>query len=199
MQYVGHFMLEYREDMRPWKQMLRAMYSFMHIGLVTGHFFFATIDLILKLTDLDELVGNAISTCFSVHAVTKLYYFLIRRKKFYRTLGMWDNKNIHPLFKQSDDKYQASAVKRIRRTLILILSGTQLAGFFWAIKPFIVKKMFIIDDGNSTVIVYKPKLICEAWYPIDVYEAGNFVFVYIYQVSSTSTKELVSVCNDVMF
>ena len=46
--------------------------------------------------------ANTITALFFTHSVTKFIYVALNSEKIYRTLGIWNQSNTHPLFAESD-------------------------------------------------------------------------------------------------
>jgi hypothetical protein len=73
------------------------------------------------------LAANTITVLFFTHCITKFVYFAARSKLFYRTLGIWNQPNSHPLFVESNNRYHALALKKMRRLLYIIIIWTSFS------------------------------------------------------------------------
>lgn len=118
-------------------------------------FGFCGINLMMESDDVDDLTANTITMLFFTHSVVKLVYFAVRSKLFYRTLGIWNNPNSHPLFAESNARYHQIAVKKMRILLLAVIGTTVLSAISWTTITFIgdsVKK--VIDPvTNETTYV----------------------------------------------
>lgn len=127
----------------------------MHLILMLMQFGFCGINLIFEKEDVDDLTANTITMLFFTHSVVKVVYFAVRSKLFYRTLGIWNNPNSHPLFAESNSRYHQVAVRKMRILLLAVLVTTMLSAISWTSITFIgdsVKK--VIDPiTNETTYV----------------------------------------------
>lgn len=123
-------------------------------------FGFCGINLMMESDDVDDLTANTITMLFFTHSVVKLVYFAVRSKLFYRTLGIWNNPNSHPLFAESNSRYHQIAVKKMRILLLAVIGTTVLSAISWTTITFIgdsVKK--VIDPvTNETTYVEVTRL-----------------------------------------
>ncbi|XP_076749006.1 odorant receptor co-receptor isoform X2 [Xylocopa sonorina] len=120
---------------------------------------------------------------FFTHSVVKLIYFAVRSKLFYRTLGIWNNPNSHPLFAESNARYHQIAVKKMRILLLAVMGTTVLSAISWTTLTFIgdsVKKV-VDPETNETTLVEIPRLMVRSWYPYDPSHGMAHVFTLIFQ------------------
>ena len=85
------------------------------------------VNLVLERGDVNDLAANTITVLFFTHCITKSVYFAVRSKLFYRTLGIWNQPNSHPLFVESNNRYHALALKKMRRLLYIIIVWTSFS------------------------------------------------------------------------
>lgn len=71
--------------------------------------------------------ANTITVLFFTHSVIKFIYIALNSGKVYRTLGIWNQSNSHPLFAESDARYHSIALAKMRRLLVMTMSTTLLA------------------------------------------------------------------------
>lgn len=99
-------------------------------------------NLVSEMDDVNDLAANTITILFFTHCVTKYVYFAVRSKMFYRwvlklcrravtshvdcfsTLGIWNQANSHPLFVESNNRFHALSLTKMRRLLMIVLTGT---------------------------------------------------------------------------
>lgn len=112
--------------------------------------------------DVDDLTANTITMLFFTHSIVKIVYFAVRSKLFYKTFGMWNNPNSHPLFAESNARYHQIAVKKMRILLMAVLAATTLSVLSWTTITFIGDSMKKIIDPvtNETTYVEVKRLMC---------------------------------------
>lgn len=128
-------------------------------------FGFCGINLMMESEDVDDLTANTITMLFFTHSVVKLVYFAVRSKLFYRTLGIWNNPNSHPLFAESNARYHQIAVKKMRILLLAVIGTTVLSAISWTTITFI---------GDS-------RLMVRSWYPYDPSHGMAHILTLIFQ------------------
>lgn len=84
-------------------------------------------NLIKNTDEVGELTANTITVLFFTHSVTKFIYVAANSEKFYRTLGIWNQSNSHPLFAESDARYHSIALAKMRKLLFLVMLTTMFA------------------------------------------------------------------------
>lgn len=130
-------------------------FSQVHLFLILLQFCFAGINLALESGDVDDLTANTITLLFFTHSVVKIIYFAVRSKLFYRVLAIWNNPNSHPLFAESNARYHAIALKKMRTLLFAVGATTVLSVLAWTGITFVgdsVKK-FTDPETNETSLV----------------------------------------------
>ncbi|XP_054004546.1 odorant receptor coreceptor [Hylaeus anthracinus] len=181
MKASGHFLFNYYDDNST--KFIHKVLAITHLVLVLMQFGFCGINLMLESDDVDVLTANTITMLFFTHSVVKLVYFAVRSKLFYRTFGIWNNPNSHPLFAESNARYHQLAVKKMRILLMAVMGTTILASISWTTLTFIeepVKK--IIDPvTNETTFVEIPRLLVRSWYPYDAKHGMAHILTFIFQ------------------
>lgn len=113
------------------------------------------VNLIIESADVDDLTANTITLLFFTHSIVKISYFAIRSKYFYRTWAIWNNPNTHPLFAESNARYHAIALKKMRLLLFLVGGTTVLAAVAWTVLTFFehpVRKLVDPVTNETTII-----------------------------------------------
>lgn len=181
MQISGHFMFNYYNENST--KFMHKIYCCVHLVLILIQFGLCAVNLILESGDVDDLTANTITMLFFTHSVVKLVYFAVRSKLFYRTLGIWNNPNSHPLFAESNARYHQIALKKMRTLLFAVMATTVLSTLSWTTITFIgdsVKK--VIDPvTNETTTVEIPRLMLRSWYPYDASSGMAHVLTLVYQ------------------
>lgn len=105
--------------------------------------------------DVDDLTANTITVLFFAHSIVKVAYFAVRSKLFYRTLGIWNNPNSHPLFAESNARYHAIALTKMRRLLFAVGGATVLSVICWTGITFVGDSVKKVTDPvtNETTMV----------------------------------------------
>nr|QHN69127.1 odorant receptor coreceptor [Sirex nitobei] len=182
MQISGHFMFNYYNDGGSVK-LIHKIYCFAHLFLILVQFSLCCVNLALESGDVDDLTANTITIFFFTHCVVKLIYFGVRSKLFYRTLGIWNNPNNHPLFAESNARYHALALTKMRRLLFAVVTATLLSVFSWTGITFVGDSVKKVKDPvtNETMMVEIPRLMLRSWYPFDPSHGMTHILVLIYQ------------------
>ncbi|XP_012273699.1 odorant receptor coreceptor [Orussus abietinus] len=183
MQYTGHFMFNYYNDAGGSIKFIHKIFCSVHLFLILLQFALCGVNLLFESGDVDDLTANTITMLFFTHSVVKLLYFAVRSKLFYRTLGIWNNPNTHPLFAESNARYHAIALTKMRRLLFCVGAATILSALAWTGITFVgdsVKKS-IDPVTNETVIVEIPRLMLRSWYPFDASHGIAHIMILIYQ------------------
>lgn len=123
MQGVGHFLFRYVSG----PIFIRKVYSWWNLIMILLQFFSIVGNLMLNTDDVNELTANTITTLFFTHSVTKFIFFAINSESFYRTLGIWNQPNAHPLFAESDARYHSIALAKMRKLLVMVMATTILS------------------------------------------------------------------------
>lgn len=123
MQAAGHFLFKYITG----PIFIRKVYSSATLAMILFQFFMIVMNLIKNTDEVGELTANTITVLFFTHSVTKFIYVAANSEKFYRTLGIWNQSNSHPLFAESDARYHSIALAKMRKLLFLVMLTTMFA------------------------------------------------------------------------
>lgn len=131
------------------------------MAMVIMQFGFCGLNLMFEADDVDDLTANTITMLFFTHSVVKLIYFAVRSKQFYRTLGIWNNPNSHPLFAESNARYHQIAVKKMRILLMAVTGTTILSAMAWTTLTFLedTTKAVVDPVTNETTYIQVTKLL----------------------------------------
>ncbi|XP_049824774.1 odorant receptor coreceptor isoform X2 [Aethina tumida] len=185
MQGAGHFMLNYHADNSGALHTLRLGYCCVHLVLMLFQYGTILGNLVVDREDVNELAANTITTLFFAHCITKFIYFALRSKLFYRTLGIWNQANSHPIFLESNNRYHALALKKMRRLLVIIVCATLFSGIAWTAITFVgdsVKSKKDPENENETITVEIPRLLIKSWYPWDAMSGTAYYATLVFQV-----------------
>ncbi|XP_017890983.1 odorant receptor coreceptor [Ceratina calcarata] len=182
MKAFGHFMFNYYEDGS--SKHIHKIFCIIHLVLVLMQFGFCGINLMLEADDVDVLTANTITLLFFTHSVVKLIYFAVRSKLFYRTLGIWNNPNSHPLFAESNARYHQVAIKKMRILLMAVMGATCLTAISWTTLTFIEDPVRTIIDKetNETTTIQLPRLLVPSWYPFNPSHGVAHILTLIFQL-----------------
>ncbi|XP_053679258.1 odorant receptor coreceptor [Anopheles nili] len=197
MQASGHFLFRYVTG----PILIRKVYSWWTLAMVLVQFFAILGNLAMNAEDVNELTANTITTLFFMHSVTKFIYFAVNSENFYRTLGIWNQTNSHPLFAESDARYHSIALAKMRKLLVLVMATTVLSVVAWVTITFFgesVKDAFD-KETNETYTVEIPRLPIKSWYPWNAMSGPAYVFSFIYQIYFLLFSMVQSNLADVMF
>nr|UEN71183.1 olfactory co-receptor [Gregopimpla kuwanae] len=180
MQFSGHFMFNYYND---GMKFMHKIYCIIHLCLILLQFGLCAVNLVLESGDVDDLTANTITVLFFTHAIVKVVYFGVRSKLFYRTLGIWNNPNSHPLFAESNARYHAIALTKMRRLLFAVGGATVLSCLCWTGITFVGDSVKKVTDPitNETMMVEIPRLMVRSWYPFDASHGMMHVLMLVYQ------------------
>nr|AIX97139.1 olfactory receptor 4 [Rhyzopertha dominica] len=185
MQAVGHFMLNYHADNSGALHTLRLSYCFMHLFLLLTQYGFIFGNLVKERGDVNDLAANTITVLFFMHCITKFVYFAIRSKLFYRTLGIWNQSNSHPLFVESNNRFHAIALTKMRRVTIVVVAGTLVSAISWISVTFVGDSVHHIKDPNNvneTITEEIPRLPIKTWYPWNAMSGMPYYLSLGYQI-----------------
>ncbi|XP_044582337.1 odorant receptor coreceptor [Cotesia glomerata] len=181
MQISGHFMFNYYSE---GKKLMHKVYCSVHLFLILLQFAFVAINLVAEKEDVDDLTANTITILFFLHTVIKVIYFAARSKLFYRTLAIWNNPNSHPLFAESNARYHAIAITKMRRLLFCVGAATILTVVSWTTLTFFEDPHVerLDKETNETYTVEIPRLLVRSWYPFDARHGVAHIGMLIYQI-----------------
>uniref|UniRef100_A0A310S3L4 Odorant receptor n=1 Tax=Chrysomela lapponica TaxID=153811 RepID=A0A310S3L4_CHRLA len=184
-QASGHFMFNYYADNSGALHTLRLGYSCMHLIFCLLQYGATFGNLVMERDDVNYLAANTITVLFFTHCITKFVYFALRSKLFYRTLGIWNQSNSHPLFVESNNRYHALSLKKMRTLLICVMSTTIFSAIAWTAITFMgdsVHRVKDPDDKNVTIIEEIPRLLIKSWYPWNAMSGMTYYVCLIFQI-----------------
>ncbi|KAL0132809.1 hypothetical protein PUN28_000493 [Cardiocondyla obscurior] len=181
MKMFGHFVFNYYDDSS--SKYLHKVFCCVNLFLLLLQFGLCAVNLIIESADVDDLTANTITLLFFTHSIVKIVYFAVRSKYFYRTWAIWNNPNSHPLFAESNARYHAIALKKMRLLLFLVGATTVLAAVAWTILTFFEHPIRKLVDPvtNETTIIELPQLLVRSFYPFDAGKGVTHVLILIYQ------------------
>ncbi|XP_011164243.1 odorant receptor coreceptor [Solenopsis invicta] len=181
MKMFGHFVFNYYDDNS--SKYLHKVFCCINLFMLLLQFGLCAVNLIIESADVDDLTANTITLLFFTHSIVKVVYFAIRSKYFYRTWAIWNNPNSHPLFAESNARYHAIALKKMRLLLFLVGGTTVLAALAWTTLTFFEHPVRKIVDPitNETEVIQLPQLLVRSFYPFDASKGVTHVLVLIYQ------------------
>uniref|UniRef100_A0A182YQJ4 Odorant receptor coreceptor n=1 Tax=Anopheles stephensi TaxID=30069 RepID=A0A182YQJ4_ANOST len=197
MQASGHFLFRYVTG----PILIRKVYSWWTLIMVLMQFFAILGNLASNADDVNELTANTITTLFFTHSVTKFIYFAVNSENFYRTLGIWNQTNSHPLFAESDARYHSIALAKMRKLVVLVMVTTILSVVAWVTITFFGEsvKNVLDKETNETYTVEIPRLPIKSWYPWNAMSGPAYIFSFIYQIYFLLFSMVQSNLADVMF
>uniref|UniRef100_A0A336MKK0 Odorant receptor n=1 Tax=Culicoides sonorensis TaxID=179676 RepID=A0A336MKK0_CULSO len=197
MESVGHFIFKYAQG----PVMIRKLYSWVTLGLVTFQFGCMLLNLAQNTGDVNELTANTITVLFFTHSLIKFLYVAVNSESFYRTWGIWNQANVHPLFAESDARYHSISLSKMRKLLVMVMGTTLFGVAAWTVITFFGESVKGVFDKatNETYIVDIPRLPIKATYPWDAMHGFFYWLSFVFQVYYL----LVSMCQanlaDVLF
>lgn len=126
-----------------------------NLFLLLLQFALCAVNLIIESADVDDLTANTITLLFFTHSIVKMVYFAVRTKYFYKTWAIWNNPNSHPLFAESNARYHAISLKKMRLLLFMVGGTTVLSAVAWTVLTFFEHPIRTIVDPvtNETEII----------------------------------------------
>ncbi|XP_048521698.1 odorant receptor coreceptor-like, partial [Dendroctonus ponderosae] len=184
-QASGHFMFNYYADNSGSLHILRLGYCCMHLFFVLVQYGCIFGNLVKEKDNVSHLAANTITILFFTHCLSKFIYFAARSKLFYRTLGIWNQANSHPIFLESSNRYHALALKKMRSLLYIILFGTIFSASAWTAITFVGESVHFIkdpDNDNETITEEIPRLLIKSWYPFDAMSGMTYYVALVFQI-----------------
>nr|QXE93250.1 odorant receptor 24 [Eucryptorrhynchus brandti] len=184
-QASGHFMFNYYADDSGSLHFLRLGYSCMHLFFVLIQFGCIFGNLVAEKDNVNDLAANTITILFFTHCLTKFVYFAVRSKLFYRTLGIWNQSNSHPIFVESNNRYHALALNKMRNLLYIVLVGTIFSASAWTGITFVGDSVHYIkdpDNVNETIPEEIPRLLVKSWYPFNAMSGMTYYIALVFQI-----------------
>ncbi|XP_026687240.1 odorant receptor coreceptor-like, partial [Diaphorina citri] len=131
MQLTGMFILEFHEDSSPGTQLLRVAYCWIVTALLIAQYACVITFTVGLNYNNDLLAGGVVTTLFFTHGMIKYIYVGLKNKSFYRVLSSWNNANSHPVFAESNARYRAKSLSRMKRVLTIICVWTSVLQVYW--------------------------------------------------------------------
>lgn len=120
MKLVGHYFFRFSAG----STFLSKIYSTVHLCFFLLQYAFLITNLAANTSEVNELTANTITVLHFTHTITKFLYVALNGKQVYRTFNIWNQSNSHPLFAESDARYHAIALAKMRKNLYMITSLT---------------------------------------------------------------------------
>nr|WIG65270.1 odorant receptor co-receptor [Hippodamia variegata] len=202
MQFFGHFILNYHDDNSGALHTLRLGYCCMNLFFVLLQFGLNIINMVLQRNDVNDLAANTVTVLFFLHCVTKYSYSAIRMKLYYRTLGIWNQSNSHPLFIESNNRFHAISLKKMRTLLICVCSFTGFCALAWTSITFVGPSNHTIKDPeneNETITEELPRLLVRAWYPWDTMSGMTYYITVVFQMYYVTFSMFQANLSDTLF
>ncbi|KAI5722365.1 hypothetical protein M8J76_007406 [Diaphorina citri] len=186
MQLTGMFILEFHEDSSPGTQLLRVAYCWIVTALLIAQYACVITFTVGLNYNNDLLAGGVVTTLFFTHGMIKYIYVGLKNKSFYRVLSSWNNANSHPVFAESNARYRAKSLSRMKRVLTIICVWTSATVVAWVTITMCGDSMFKVpdpEDKNKTMWVKVARLPVHSWYPWDCLNNSTaHIFTFIFQV-----------------
>ncbi|XP_014224691.1 odorant receptor coreceptor [Trichogramma pretiosum] len=198
MQFSGHFMFNYYNEGLKFPHRVFCIVSFL---LILVQYSMMGINLAMEVGDPDDMAANTITMLFFIHPIVKTIYFAARSKTFYKTLGIWNNPNTHPLFAESDAHYHSVAVQKMRKLATFVGAATIFTLFAWTTITFFEDsvKTVVDKETNETTIIPIPRLPIRAWYPFNSMKGFGHIMAFVYQFYYLAMCLTLSISVDVLF
>lgn len=180
MQGCGHFLFKFTSG----PILIRKIYSFTHFTLCFLQFIFIIVNMVQNMAEGNELTANTVTTLFFTHSLVKLTFFALTSDSFYMTLNIWNQANAHPLFAESDARYRALTLAKMRKLLVFVICFTVFAVTAWTTITFFGESVKFVNDPmtNSSVTVEIPRLPIKSFYPWDSFKKPQYYISFAYQV-----------------
>lgn len=108
----------------------------------------------------------------------------MKSETFYRTWGMWNQPNTHPIFAENDARYHSIALAKQRKLLVMVSATTAFAVVAWTTITFFGDSVKGVFDKatNETMIVEIPRLPIKATYPWNAMSGFFYYVSLVFQV-----------------
>ncbi|KAL3271403.1 hypothetical protein HHI36_021884 [Cryptolaemus montrouzieri] len=143
------------------------------------------VNAVLDRGEVTELAANTVTVLFFLHCLTKYVYSAANMKMYYRTLGMWNQSNSHPLFLESNNRYHALALKKMRILIVCVTIFTAFCCCAWTAITFVGPSVHLIKDPeneNETLTEEIPRLLIKSWYPWDAMTGMKHHITLLFQI-----------------
>ncbi|XP_026473065.1 odorant receptor coreceptor [Ctenocephalides felis] len=198
MQFAGLFLFRYSNQSTV---QLRRAYALVHLFLLIMQYGSLFANLATHTGDVAELTANTITVLFFLHPITKNIYFAVNSASFYRTWGIWNQSNSHPLFAESNARYHSIALAKMRRLLVAVVITSLLSVAAWTTLTFFGDSTRTVMDmeTNETMTEPVPRLMLRAWYPWPSMSGPMYMISFGLQLYYLTFSLLQSNLLDVLF
>lgn len=180
MRFVGHFLNKFSDG----SAFLNKMYSWGNLLLMLLQFVLILVNLGMNTGEVNELTANTVTALHFTHTITKFCYVAMNNKNVYRTFNIWNQAISHPLFAESDARYHAIALAKMRKNLYMITGLTLATVVGWSGITFFgesVKGAFD-KETNETYYIEVPRLPIKSYYPFNAFHGIGWLGAFIFQV-----------------
>lgn len=197
MQGVGHFLFKFTSG----PILIRKVYAGVHYVLVLTQFLLIIANMMMNMSDSNELTANTVTVLFFVHCLVKLTFFALTSDNFYRTFNIWNQANSHPLFAESDARYRALTLTKMRKLLMFILGFTGFVVVAWTTITFFGESTkFVFDPStNQSMTEPVPRLPIKSFYPWNAFKGPFYYISFTYQVYYLTFSLLQANLTDLLF
>lgn len=180
MQGCGHFIFKFTNG----PVLIRKIYAVVHFLLCLMQFLFIVLNMAQNMDEVNELTANTVTTLFFVHCLIKLAFLGVTSGNFYRTLNIWNQANTHPLFAESDARYRAMTLAKMRKLLIFIIVFTMFAVVAWTTITFFGESVKLVFDKetNGSLKEEIPRLPFKSWYPWNSFKPPMYYVSFVFQI-----------------
>lgn len=180
MQGCGHFLFKYTSG----PVLIRKIYAGTNYCLCVLQYAFIILNLIQNMDEGNELTANTVTTLFFTHSLVKLSFFALTSDNFYMTFNIWNQANAHPLFAESDARYRALTLAKMRKLLTFVLGFSLFAVTAWTTITFFGESTKWVQDlaTNSSITEPVPRLPIKSWYPWNSFNKPWYFVSFVYQV-----------------
>lgn len=184
-QASGLFISSYYENNSTLMRLIRKIYSWTVTVLIFTQYIFLCIFAATESYTADQRAAFTVTIFFFTHPLIKFVYFSTGNEKFTRTLAAWNNANSHPLFTESNARFRASGVTRMRKLLMFAGVVTIFTTVSWTLITFVgdsVREVADPESENGTMFIEAPRLMLPSMYPFDVMDGTGYIVAFVYQV-----------------
>lgn len=184
-QLSGLFITAFYENNTSLMRLIRKTYSWTVAILMITQFIFLCIYAATESYNPDQRAAYTVTIFFFTHSLIKFVYFSTGTGKFYRGLAAWNNANSHPLFAESNARFRASGLARMRKLLMLVGGVTIFTTVSWTTLTFVGDSVREIPDPeteNGTITIPAPRLLMPSWYPFETMHGVGYIIALVWQV-----------------
>lgn len=184
-QLSGLFISAYYADNGMLMRLLRKIYSWIVTLILFTQYILIIIFAFTESYNADQRATYSVTILFFTHSLIKFVYFSMSTEKFYRTLGLWNNPNQHPLFAESNARHRASAISRMRKLLMWTGGITLFTVGSWTTLTFVGDSVRDVPDpetDNETMSIETPRLLIPSYYPFETMQGPGYIAALTLQV-----------------